>query len=41
MIPEMEGVLFWEENIFRWKDTFTKKSAGFNQYGMHSRWKTA
>ena len=36
MIPEMEGLLFWEGNIFRWKDTFTKKSAEFNQYGMHS-----
>ena len=22
------------------ESTFTKKSAGFNQYGMHSRWKT-
>ena len=26
MIPEMEGLLFWEENIFLWKDTFIKKS---------------
>ena len=36
MIPEMEGLLFWEGNIYHWKDTFTKKSAEFNQYGTHS-----
>ena len=27
--------------INQWKDTFTKKSAEFNQYGMHSSQKMA
>ena len=26
MILEVAGLLFWEENIFLWKDTFIKKS---------------
>ena len=28
MIPEMEGLLFWEGNIFRWKGTSQRNQQG-------------